>query len=82
MSNIDKFFQDYQEGDELYVTPSSTGDENNTCKFVLSGESGISPEVRLSELEQVAQKYGLTWCESSQTYKMKVSKRLIDTIGE
>ena len=82
MSSIDKFFEGYEEGDELYVTPSSTGDENNTCKFVLSGESGVSPEVRLSELEGLAKRYGLVWCESSQTYKMKCTKRLIDTIGE
>lgn len=82
MSNIDKFFEDYQEGDELYVTPSVPEDEAKETRFVLSGESGISPEILLAELEPIAKRYGLVWCESSKTYKMKVSKRPIDTIGE
>lgn len=82
MSNIDKFFEDYQEGDELYVTPSVPEDEAKETPYVLSGESGISPEILLAELEPIAKRYGLVWCESSQTYKMKCTKRLIDTIGE
>ncbi|AZU97818.1 hypothetical protein [Vibrio phage LP.2] len=82
MSNVDKFFEGYEEGDHLYVPPSIPEDEDEECKYVLSGKSGISPEILLAELEPIAQAYGIVWCNGTNTYKVRKTVRLIDEIGE
>lgn len=74
-----QLFFDGIEDDEIYITPSVPEDEEQETKYLLSGESSISPEMRLEEAEAFIKSIGGVWCKSTNTYKLK--KRLID-IGE
>lgn len=71
-----QLFFDGIEDDEIYITPSVPEDEEQETKYVLSGESSISPEMRLEEAEKFIKSIGGVWCKSTNTYKLK--KRLIE----
>ena len=76
--SIDRIIMESQleEGAEIYITPAC--DEDSETLYVLSNESCISEEMRLSEAEKVLERNGFVWCETSGTFKAKASKRLIE----
>lgn len=79
IDQIEAMTAELEDGAEIYITPSVPEDEEQETKYVLSGESSISPEMRLEEAEAFIKSIGGIWCKSTNTYKLK--KRLID-IGE
>jgi len=76
--SIDRIIMESQleEGAEIYITPVCN--EDSETKYVLSNESCVSVEMRLSEAEKALERNGFVRCEAGNTYKAKASKRLIE----